>query len=375
MKRTALLLIPLILTLASCRNEPVTPTPEPAPEGDIIPNQEVVEELKEILNKQDLSELYTKSFRGMYSQEYDVLEISSDDEEATKTSSYLNYGGYGVFGYYYDLSLDEYDSIVDEKGNIDTFDAIATGRGSYGITHLTRTMSFNREGSAEAKIYNLDIQQNTTLKTTDEDVWVDNTLYISDDGIFHYESRQELSASINKELLFGSVSTRTFRNIFSKVDLFDAPGNIEHLDKLYYSICRELVSKNDKEISDFILGSQISIESDEENIKVNFVFDTENIDEDEFDYIYPGAIEGTLLFDKETYKFTEFSYEMNYKSETNDEETGSSKFIDTKFTCSGESTRELPHDSWEPINPTLYDDVSKFLEDVNEQVVPPEIYL
>ena len=361
MKRSALLLIPLVVSLISCGG------------STSIPNQETVNKIKTILSKQDLSDFYSKTLRAMYTQDYDVLDIYENDD-GEKVSSYLNYTGRGIFGKYYDLTADEYNSIVDERGNIDTFDAISIGKGYYGLVSVVRTMSFNREGGYESELYNLDVSQSMALKSTDKDVWVDNTLYVSDDGIFQYETRQELNASINKELLFGSVSTRTFRDIFSKVDLFDTPGNIEHLDKLYTSICRELVSKSDKEISDFILANQVSIK-EEDNIEVNFVYTNEDIDEEEADYIFPGAIKGTLLFDKSTYQFSDFSYEMIYKIETYDEDTGSVKLINTKFTASGESYRGLPDDKWEPINPTVYDDVAEFLEDVNEQVVPPNINL
>ena len=370
MKRRFLLLIPLVLGLASCG-------------GPSIPNQEAVNKFKEILSKQDLSEFYSKTLQGTYTQEYDVLDIDNDydysnfndDDEPGKVSSYFNYGGYGMFGFYYDLTADQYNSIADENGNVDTFDAIATGTGSYGLVQSLRTMSFNREGSTEAQIYNLDVLQSLTLKTTKKDVWVYNSLDVTDSGIFHGDLTQRFNSSIDKELLFGSISTRAFREVFSKVDLFDTTGNIEHLDKLYISICRELVSKNDKEISDFLLANQVSIEEAEDNIELSFVFSTEDIEEEEMDYIFPGAIKGTLSFDKNTYEFSDFNYEMIYRIETYDENTGSIKLVNTKFTCSGISTRGVPEDPWEPINPTVYEDVGEFLKDVNEQVVPPNIYL
>ena len=358
MKNKFLLLIPLVLGLVSCG-------------GSNIPNQDTVNRIKEILNKQELSPFYSKTLRGMYTQEYDVLDIVNNEDE--RTSSYLNYSGSGFFGMYYDLTADQYNSIVDENGNIDIFDAMSVGKGYYGLLQLARTMSFDRESGLEADIYNLDITQLITLKTTDEVVWVENSLYVSDDGIFQYESGQSLSASINKDLLFGSISTRTFRDIFSKVNLFDTPGNVEHLDKLYLSICRDLVSKSDKEISDFILENQISI-NEKDDIEVSFVFN-EGVEEEEEDFIFPGAIKGTLFFDKDTYQFTNFNYEVAYKNEIYDEEEGSVKLVNTKFTYQGETYRGLPSDSWEPIDPVEYNDVATFLEDVNEQVVPPNIYL
>ena len=366
MKRSILLLIPLVVGLASCGGKPS--------KSEDVPNQETVNKVKEILSKQDLSEFYSKCLKGMYTQDYDVLDISENDE-GEKVSNYFNYGGYGFFGYYYDLTKDEYNSLLDEKGNIETFDAIATGTGSYGITQLSRTMSFSREGSWESKVNNLDIVQSLTLKTTEQDVWVYNSLDVTDHGSFDGNATQRFNSSIDKELLFGSVSTRTFRELFSKVDLFNTPGNIEHLDKLYFSICRELVSESDKEISDFISTNQVSIETKEDSVELNFVFDNGNIEEEEENYIFPGAISGTLNFNKDTYKFSDFNYEMKYKVETYDEETNNTKFVNIRFTCSGESTHELPEDSWEPIDPTVYDDVSEFLKDVNEQVVPPNISL
>ena len=368
MKRIVLSLIPLVLSLFSCSKQQVNPEPE----DEVIPNQVTVNQIKNLLSKQDLSEFYTKRLQGTYTQEYDVLDIDKDED--TKVSNYFNYGGYGIFGFYYDLEKDEYDSIVDEKGNIDTFDAIATGTGSYGIVQLARSTSFSREDSWESKVSNLDILQQITLKTTKQDVWVDNSLDVTETGIFDGSATQRFKASIDKELLFGSVSKRTFRDIFSKVDLFDTPGNVEHLDKLYYSLCRELLSRNDKGISDFILMNQFSIK-EEDNIEVSFVFDTDDIEGEEADYIFPGVIKGTLIFDKETYEFSNFSYEVTCKAETYDENSGSVKLVNTKFTCEGVSTHKLPEDPWEPIDPVVYSDVSEFLKDVNEQVIPPEIHL
>ena len=384
MKRNALLLIPLAIILCGCSNDnsstSSTSSPTSSEPASVIPNQEAVNELKSLLNKQDLSESNTKYLKGIYTQDYDVLDIDndfdiSDDFNEEKTSNYFNYGGYGFFGFYYDLTDDQYDSIADDYGNIDIFDAIAVGKGYYGLNQLSRSMSFKREGSTEAKINNLDVYQAVTVKNVNQDIWVENSLDVSETGIFDGDATQRFNATINKDLLFGSVSTRTFREIFSQIDLFNTPGNVEHLDKLYFSICHQLLSSSDQEISDFILDNQISILEEEDNTKLDFVFSTEEIGEEEVDYIFPGAIKGTISFSKETQGFINFSYEMLYNLETYDEDTGSVKYINTKFTCTGETAHELPDDHLEPINPTVYDDVAEFLKDVNEQVVPPNIYL
>ncbi len=61
---------------------------------------------------------------------------------------------------------------------------------------------------------------------------------------------------------------------------------------------------------------------------------------------------------------------MIYKMETYDEDTGSVKLINTKFSCQGLSSCDLPEDPWKPRDPIVYDDIAEFLKDVNEQVVP-----
>lgn len=368
MKRSILLLIPLMLCITSCNGQSKISSSE----AETIPNQEVVDKLKTILSKQDLSPFHSKYLQGTYSQEYDVLDLDYDEDE--KVSNYFNYFGGGVFGIYHDLTTEEYDSIVDENGNIDVFDAIAKGKGYYGYLQLTRTTSFTRKGSYESEIHNLNLLQLMNLKSSDTDVWLSNSLNVSEEGAFNAEHTQYFNSSISKELLFGSLSTRSFREIISKVNLFDAPGNMEHLDKLYYSICRELVSKSDKEISDFILANQISIK-EEDNIEVSFVYANEDVEEEELDYIFPGTIKGTLLFDKNTYEYTHFNYEIPYKVETYNEDSGSIKLINTSFSCEGTSVRGLPHDTWEPTDPTVYEDVAEYLKDLDEQVVPPTIYL
>ena len=361
MNRRALLLIPLVVGLISCGKS-----------SSNIPNQRAVNEFKELLSKQDLSPYYSKTMRVLYTQEYDVLEVSRDEEE--RMTNYFNYNGSGIFGSYYDLTSEQYDSIADEKGNIDTFDAISEGKAYYGIFQSVRTTSFSRENSHEAVVNTLDIFQQMAAKSTDQDFWLYNSLDVSDTGIFNAEYTQRFNSCINKELLFSSISTRTFREILSKVNIFDAPGNIEHLDKLYFSTCRDLVSKSDKEISKFILENQITIK-EEENIEVSFVFSTDDIAEEEEDYIFPGAIKGTLYYDKNTYEFVGFTYDNSFKVETYDEDTGSVKLVNTDFYAEGTSERGLPHDPWEPIDPVVYDDVAEYLKDVNEQVIPPEIYL
>ena len=372
MKFKALFLIPLIMGLSSCSN------------GVDIPNQDLVDKIKAILNKQDLSEFHLKSMGTMYTQDYDVLDISQDsinvditDEYQERVHNYFNYSGVGFLDFYYVLDDNQYKSIVDNKRNVNVFDALSKGEGGYRIKQIIRTSSFTRDGFVEAKINNLDVNQDVAIKTSDDakDLLVYNNLIATDDGVFHYDERQYFNASINKELLFGSVSTRSFREIFSKVDLFDAPSNIQHLDNLYYSICRDLLTKNDKEISDFIINNKITITIEEDYLKVNFVYPNEITDEEELDYIYPGEITGSLKFDKETYEYKEFTYEMHNLMEVYNEENGSLKVVKMVFTCSGISARDAMGTIWTDKDPTIYEDVADFLEDVSKEVVPPIVIL
>lgn len=355
-----ILLLPLIVGLAACNNTSIT-------------NQKEVDQLKELLNKQDLSDFTSKSFGTMFTQQYDALDVYNDTEAEEKSSSYFSYIGQGFLDSYYMLTKEQYDEIVDEKGDINIFDAIAVGQGGYRITQSAKTTSFFREGGESSVIKNLDISQQMTLKTTAEDVLVYNVLDVADNQIYDYASRQKLNASIDKELLFESISTRSFREIFSRVNLFDSPKNIECLDRLYFSICRDLTTKSNKDISKFIKDNQISIKEVENNLNLSFVFQQNDIDEDYIDNIFPGAIIGTLTFDKVTGSFNEFNYEIKYVNESYDEENGNLRTANMIFTCAGISARDPMGDMWTPDNPTVYDNVVDFLEIVSEEIVPPTI--
>ena len=358
MKRTIFLLIPLVIGLASCNKS--------------IPNIEAVNKLKDLLNKQDLSEFHSKAFATMFTQEYDVLDIYKDEDE--RSSSYFNYVGLGFLDFYYELTNEEYNSVVDDSGDINIFDAIKEGEGGYRITQSAKTSSFYRDGGTSSSVKNLDISQQMTLKTTDTDVFVYNILDVTDSGSFQYESRQKFNGEINKELLFDSISTRSFRDIFTSVNLFDAPSNVEYLDKTYFLTCNELKNMNDQEISDFITRNKISFEEVDDNIELSFVFSNDDIDEEYVDLIFPGDIKGKLLYDKTTGEFVEFNYQIQYLTESVDEESENVKTMKMVFECAGKTAREPMGDMWIPDNPTVYSDVIEFLEDVSDQVIPPNIY-
>lgn len=358
MKKIIFLLVPLVIGLASC-NKP-------------IPNKEAVNELKALLDKQDLSEFHSKALGTMFTLEYDILDAYKDEDE--RTSNFFSYIGLGFLDMYYDFSKDKYDSIVDEKGDINTFDAIAEGEGGYRITQMAKTTSFVRDGGGTSTTQNLDINQQMTLKTTDKDVFVYNILDVTDKDVFDYASRQKFNGTIDKELLFDLVSTRSFRNTFSKVHLFDAPSCVEYLDKLYFSKCIELKNMKDREISDFIIKNKISFNEVESNIELNFVFASEEVGEEYEDLVFPGDIQGTLKYDKSTGEFIEFEYKIKHINESYDEESGSSNTANMAFECSGKTARAPMGDMWVADNPTVYDDVVEFLEDVSEQVIPPNIY-
>ena len=364
MKRSIFLLIPLVLGLASCG-------------GSKIPNQEVVDRVKEILNKQDFSPFYSKSLSTIYTHEFNVLEIEEEDDD--KITNYFNYAGFGNFDYYYQLSEENYNSLIDDKGIINTFDALSKGDGWYRLTQEGRTNTTKRVNWYDAETNILNTVQMLTLSMTEDNALIFNALGAgSKEDFYDFDETQYLSASISKSLLFGSISTRSFRDIFSQVDLFNAPGNMEHIDMLYYSICHDLLSKNDKEISDFIIKNQISIEEpteEDEDIKLSFTYTNEDLDDEKIEYIFAGAIQGTLMIDSETLAVKNFSYEMNSTIVTQDEEIGSARFVNSRFTCLGISHRDPYGEAQIPEDPTVYTDVAEFLEDVSKQVIPPNIYL
>ena len=106
-------------------------------------NQEKVDQLKELLSKQDLSDFTSKSFACMFTQEYDVLDVYNDSEDEEKNSSYYNYTSLGFLDSYYVLSDEQYAELKDENGDINIFDAIAIGEGGYRITQSAKTATFS----------------------------------------------------------------------------------------------------------------------------------------------------------------------------------------------------------------------------------------
>ena len=129
----------------------------------------------------------------------------------------------------------------------------------------------------------------------------------------------------------------------------------------------------DQEISVFITNNSISLEEVEDDIKLSFVLNKNEIDEEYEDVIFPGDIVGTLTYDKITGEFDEFSYKISNLAETYDEQTGSFKTANMVFECTGKTAREPMGDMYIADDPTVYDNVINFLEDVSEQVVPPSI--
>lgn len=378
MKKFILLLIPLVFVLGGCKNGlHISTTEQKTTTATTIPNQEEVDAFKALLNEQDLSDFYQKWFASVYSHEYSILDIENielEDEtimDYGKSTNFYNYSGYGFLDFYYILSEDNYNSLMDSYGTINIFDAMSKGEGGYRIMQSSDAASYNKYVAEESKSVGLSVNQSMALKTTESDVIVDNTLYISDRNAFEYEKRQEFGGMIDKELLFSTVSTRSFREIFSTVNLFGAPEDIEYLDSLYYSTCKNLKNKNDKEISDFIIDKKIEISEGEKYLEVNFSFDGEELEDNDS---IPGIIKGTLYYDKETHAFAEFQYVVEFINESINEETGDIIFANMKFTCSGKISRDSIGSIYTKEDLTVYDDVVTFLEDVREKVVPPSIY-
>ena len=359
MKKSILLLMPLFLALSGCNK------------ASSIPNKKEVDAFKALLNEQDLSEFHQKWFASQFTNEYSILDIEEADEDEYKITNFFNYTGIGWLNSYYILSDDNYDSLMDDYGEINIFDAMSKGVGGYRIIQSSDAASYVKEPAEDPVTRTLSVLQSTTLKTTESDVFVNNTLFAADTSSFNYEERQEFNGKIGKDLLFSTVSTRSFREIFSSVNLFGAPEEIEHLDSLYYSTCRDLKNRSDKEISDFIIDKKIEMSEEENYLDVKFSFDGEQLEDNES---MPGVINGILHFDKETHSFAQFEYEIEFVNESVNEETNEIIFATMRFTCAGVSSHEQLGSLDTKDDPTVYDDVTTFLEDVIEQVVPPTLY-
>ncbi len=358
MKKSILLLIPLMMSLVACNN------------SSSINNQEDVNNLKSILKEQDLSPLNKKLYFSQFSQNFSVYTNELNDEG--KRIDFFNYNGSGNVGYYYDVDEKAYEEIIkDENTNI--FDIMCQGLGYYTLIQYATINSFINDESEEIEHNDryTYIQQlgalfsDSNLQITNEYLFSD---FNDDEG---YDYRQ-FNGAIAKDILFDSYSTKTLSDIFSRVNIYDGPGYCETIDSMYYQTVLSLSQSTDKEISDFIINNNIECVESDRYLELSFELKEDKyinqlIDND----IIPGAIKGTLFLDKETKQLEEFKYRIIYFEEEVDQSNNYVHVASMEFEVDGESSRDISEvDPSMSDEPTVFTDPDEFMRQVVEQALP-----
>lgn len=375
-------LLLLTIALPSCGNGATSSeasTVESSADSSVsssVPAEEV-NELKDLLSKQDLSPIYDKMFVSRFAQNYEAYSSNNGSNEEEAESHFYTYSGAGMFGCHYGVSEEAY-AEAKSLGDPDFFDFLARGKGSYAMLQKGALVSYLYEADEE-KIVNslqcLDFVQEVEARFTDDNVQVVNSLFHKDtlDGGFNIDTRQYFNGLIDKKTLFDTVTVRAFSDIFARTNLFDGQRSCEVLDRIYFATVKELSEKTDAELSEFIAKNDIRIEEEGENTLVHFTVGDEHLRAvlDEND-IFPGAFEGTLTYEKESGEFTAFDYRIVYATHQVDETSGYVHNTSMEFKAEGYSRHQkYDEDLYIDPDPTTYDDAETFLEDVVEEVIPP----
>lgn len=378
-----IIIFPLILSISACggsekdnpKIEP-TPTPEPTPiptPGGDIDNQEEVDNLKSLLAKQDLSPFNEKSFYANYQQNFTVYTNSLDDEG--KYVDFFNYRGSGNFGYYYDVDEEEYEKIIeDEDSNI--FDIMRQGFGYYLLVQYATIQSFlnfNDEVDEKEEYERFTYIQQLEALLDEENFQIDNTFIFSDfydDENFDYRT---FKGKISKDNLFSSYTTKTINDIFSRVNIYDGPGNCEAIDSFYYQLCLSLLESSDKEISEFIINNNIEYIESNKYSELSFEIKEEKYLEQLGDNdVIPGIIKGTLYLNKETKELEEYEYRIIHLEQESDLDRNYIHAVSMEFIAEGYSRHGKPEeDPYVSEEAVIYDDSNLFVQDVMEEVIPP----
>ena len=357
-------LVLLALALPSCGNTPG--------------NMEEVNKLKNLLSKQDLSPAYDKMFVSQFAQNYEAYASNNGLDEEAETHFYT-YRGAGWFGCLYEVSEEAF-AEANALESQDFFDYLARGKGDYGMMQTGNLVSYQYEADKDKdniSLKSMQFAQNLDARFTESDVQVYNCLYYKDsvEGGFDGDAYQLFNGIIDKETLFEGITVRAFSDIFARTNLFDGQRSCETLDRIYFATLKELSSKSDAELSDFITKNAIRIEEEGDNALVHFKVGDENLRATlEENDIFPGTFEGTLTYEKESGKFSAFDYQIAYAANESDASQGNVNTVSMEFKASGYSWNQK-YDKELDINPnpTVYEDAEEFLDDVVEQVIPPSI--
>ena len=381
-----IILFPLILSIASCGREgkssdsvtEASTDTQKTGEGkssDTIPeetidNQEDVDYLKSLLAKQDLSPFNEKYFSSMYTQNFTVYTNSMDDDG--KFIEVINYNGAGGVAYYYDVDEEVYSQVI-ENENINIFDIMCQGYGCYELTQNATVNSYlNDEFEDKIDQERSTFFQDVGAQFTDTTLQIANTYLFVD--FYDDEDREYrlFNGIIDKEILFGSYTTKTLSNLFSRINVYDGPGFCETIDSLYYQICYSLLESSDKEISEFIINNNVEYDESKNYLELSFELKEDKYIEylSEHDVI-PGIIKGTLHIDKETKALDSFEYRIIHFEEDTDLSTNYIHTASMEFKAEGMSRHGEPESGpYMDEDATVFTDPTDFIEQVTEQVIP-----
>ena len=376
-----LLLLAFLFAFVSC-NDPVSEATDTQSEevdtqtdnpGEVIDNQQEVDEFKALLNKQDLSPFYEKMFSSMFRQDYASYINSYDDED--KNIDFFRYSGSGAYGYFYSVTREEYEEIM-AKEDVNPFDFIVRGPGNYSLLQNAKINTLSSElvdGFDKTSTSDLSYYQRLDSQFDDTDLQVYSSFEIKDKtGGIPAESGK-FNGKVNKEALLEVVSTSWLTDTIQRICAFDGDKITEFLDGLYYDVCRGLLNKTDKEISDFLKANNIVISNGEEYTELSFELNDDAIKQILIDNdIFPGSFKGTLYYDKEAGSFEEFMYEINYANNEFDEENAHIYSSMLLFTATGYSYHHT-YEGTPYFNPdaVVYADAYEFVNDMVDNIIPP----
>lgn len=376
-----LLLLTFLFALVSCNNpeneatdtqseEVDTQTDNP---GEVIDNQQKVDEFKALLNKQDLSPFYEKMFSSIFRQDYVSYTNSHDDED--KNIDFFRYSGNGAYGYFYSVTREEYEEIM-AKEDVNPFDFIVRGPGNYSLLQNAKINTFSSElvdNIDKTSTRDFSYSQRLDSQFDDTDLQVYSSYEINDKAGDIPTKKAEFNGKVNKESLLEVVSTSWLTDTIQRICAFDGHKITEFLDGLYYEVCRDLLNKTDKEISDFLNTNNIVISDGEEYTELSFELNDDAIKQILIDNdIFPGSFKGTLYYDKEAGSFEEFMYEINYANNEFDEENAHIYSSTLLFTATGYSYHHT-YEGTPYFNPdaVVYSDAYEFVNDMLDNIIPP----
>lgn len=359
-----LFLLTCLFILASCNNT----------ESVKIDNQEAVDEFKALLNKQDVSPFYEKMFSAIFRQDYVSYTNSYEDEEE-RNVDFFRYFGSGAYGYFYDVTQEVYNEIIATE-NVNPFDFIARGFGNYSLLQSANVNVFSSEmidGYEERSTRDFEYSQRLDSQFDDTNFQLYNSFTMKDNNSDNPSVSTKFNGIVNKDSLLEVVSTSWLTDTFRKICAFDGQKNTEFIDGLYYDVCRNLLNKNDKEISDFLKNNKIVINDGEEYTELSFEINDEEIMQNLIDNdIFPGSFNGTLYYDKESGSFERYYYQINYIANEIDEESTCTTSSILRFEADGYSyhhtIEKIPY--IEP-NPVEYTDAYDFVNDIVDNIIPP----